>query len=197
MSANIATKENLSDTVILFGSPHKTENTAKLLSCFSVRLPDGPKPYFYYAYKENPSPCYGCGCCKLENKCVNDDLDELMKQLESCKHIIVASPIYNNSYPAPLKAVFDRFQRYYNSKFFIGVEPSYCEKKVIMLMTSGSEYKNKASVLNLLESQIKNSLLLINARICGKFLIDGTDKAPVDFERFDSVAKKAVKALGL
>ena len=40
-----------------------------------------------------------------------------MAKLEDADAVIVATPVYNLSFPAPMKALFDRFQRYYEAHF--------------------------------------------------------------------------------
>lgn len=70
-----------------------------------------------------PKPCIHCGKCETADLCVFDDLDEYNKLLNEAEALVFASPVYNLSVPAPLKALIDRSQRYFSKRFSLGIKP--------------------------------------------------------------------------
>ncbi len=178
--------------VILFGSPHSNGHTKKLLDLFLQSLNFKFETILFDAYKEKISPCMGCDVCKKTNKCVFNDLEKLEKHLEDCDLLVIASPIYNLGFPAPLKAIFDRFQIYYN--YFI-VNKKYRinkNKKTILLLTSG---KKNNDFINRFENQINYTLKYLNTKIYSKVIWDNTDKQPVLKNEVISKIKNLTKNL--
>jgi multimeric flavodoxin WrbA len=97
--------------VVLFSSPHKGGITYKLLNEFLMVF---DKTNFNVdivnIFEENVSPCTDCGSCKNNYGCVLEQNKELFYKFEQADFIIIATPVYLLSMPAPLKALFDRFQ---------------------------------------------------------------------------------------
>ena len=100
--------------LVLFSSPHKDGHTKKLLEAFL----DGLKGEDWQVKsldicKVNIHPCIACGYCQKADGCAFRDLDEFDRDLRACDLLVIATPVYNLSFPAQLKAVIDRFQRYF------------------------------------------------------------------------------------
>ena len=81
------------------------------------------------AYHQKIAPCLGCGFCEHKEGCVNSDFDQIDHLLRTCDYLVVASPVYNLSFPAPLKAIFDRTQRYFSARFVRGERPPIAKHK--------------------------------------------------------------------
>ena len=104
------------------------------------------KPYFidckiveYNTYKLAPAPCTDCRFCEQHAGCANKDLDIFFEDFEDADYIAFFTPVYNNFFPAPLKAVIDRFQRYYSARFKRGAKPPIAKpKRVGVVIVSGS-----------------------------------------------------------
>ncbi len=92
--------------LVLFGSPQSHGHTARLLESFleCFRHHDGWEVEVADLYRLNPHPCTGCKACAKEERCAYPDLDALDKSLRACDLLVVASPVYNFSFPAPVKA---------------------------------------------------------------------------------------------
>lgn len=59
--------------------------------------------------------------------------------LRECDLLVIASPIYNLSFPAPLKAVIDRFQRYFEARFSLGIKPAIAKHRpAVLLLSAGA-----------------------------------------------------------
>ena len=97
-------------TTVLFCSPRKNGYTAEVLSQF-VKNRDDINLIDIYAL--SPAPCTACEKCRTDYKCVNSDMDSVLNDIENSDFLIVATPVYNYSVPAPMKAFLDRLQPLY------------------------------------------------------------------------------------
>ena len=133
--------ENFSNglkVMALMGSPRKSGYTAKLLGTLLREFPKGTDIEIVNLYELSPVPCNACGYCKAVNGCSKKDLEEFFKKFETADVIIFATPIYFMGVPAPLKALIDRFQRYYEARFRRNVKhPIEKRRKAALIVTSG------------------------------------------------------------
>lgn len=117
--------------LILFGSPRKNGFTMQLLRVFLqqwlLQYPD-TKITFFYAYKEAVAPCTACGYCRRQLGCSIDDYEKFDRLYREADFVVVASPIYGLGFPAPLKAVFDRTQQYYEARFAHHLSQDACHE---------------------------------------------------------------------
>lgn len=176
------------DTVLLFGSPHESGTTAEMTDRFTKRL-GLSRIYRLDAFKERILPCDDCGLCRRAPVCSKHDLDELHQKLTTARLIIVATPIYNLSLPAPLKAVFDRFERYFNERFSLGVKkPLAVPKQAVLLLTAGAESTDGEET----EKLVRQAFSVMNAGIFGTVMRNGTDNPEGDRwrEETDALADK-------
>ena len=114
--------------LVLFSSPHKDGHTKKLLEAFL----DGLKGEDWQVKsldicKVNIHPCIACGYCQKADGCAFRDLDEFDRDLRACDLLLIATPVYNLSFPAQLKAVIDRFQRYFEAQICPRYPPGDCD----------------------------------------------------------------------
>ena len=127
--------------LVLFSSPHKDGHTKKLLEAFL----DGLKGKDWQVKsldicKVNIHPCIACGYCQKADGCAFRDLDEFDRDLRACDLLLIATPVYNLSFPAQLKAVIDRF--YANNESLMG------KKKAVFLTAMADEDQKTASGAN-------------------------------------------------
>lgn len=133
---------------ILFGSPHQNGATARLVQAFLKAFPEETEWTMVEAYHQKIAPCLGCGFCEHKEGCVNSDFDQIDHLLRTCDYLVVASPVYNLSFPAPLKAIFDRTQRYFSARFVRGERPPIAKhKKAAMLLTCGADSRDGADII--------------------------------------------------
>lgn len=126
----------------------------------------------YNAYKMNAKPCYGCGYCDKNKACVSRDLDEFMADFEAADYFIVSTPVFNGSVPSPLKAIVDRFQRYYALRFAHGVKPPIDRpKKAALIITAGSKGNGKENI----ENMFKQQFTVLNTTLESVIFVDSTD----------------------
>ena len=128
----------------------------------------------YDVYKLAPAPCTACGYCELHNGCANKDLDIFFEDFEEADYIVFFTPVYNNFFPAPLKAVIDRFQRYYSARFCRGANPPIEKpKKVGVLIASGSNARQNADYM---VNTLKQAFTVLNGEVKARYYIPNTDE---------------------
>jgi len=151
LNADTVPSASLSDykkVLILFGSPHKEGHTKKLLQKHMERLDKDAEIHMVYAYDEQVKPCFGCGFC-AHGLCACGDMYEVYDSLEDCDLLIVASPVYNLSFPAPLKNILDRFQVYWVQRFVNQKKPPIEKHKdAWVLLTCGSDNREGFAIMN-------------------------------------------------
>ncbi len=182
--------QKLFETLVLVGSPHKNGYTLKLLEHILKMLPD-TKISIKNAFEENVLPCIDCSFCKTNQKCMFSDMDEIYDLLEKCDILIVAFPIYNSSLPSPLKSVIDRMQRYYNSKFFLKINPFLKKsKKSLIITTQGSKDERVESILKF---QLNPVLKLLNCYENSWISVKFTDKNNFDIDKYYVKSENKIK----
>ena len=116
--------------------------------------------------------CLACDhCAAEEGACVRkDDMQEVYQKLAACDALLIVSPVYFNSAPAPLKALIDRCQVFFYHK--LTGQP----KKAYVLGFGGARsYETQFTGLLLnLEHVLKN----INAQLEGTLFFPRTDAFP-------------------
>lgn len=175
------------NVVVLFGSPHKNGCTSKMLNTFFKNFPNNINIKTFSAFDMNAKPCIDCGYCKMNNDCVTHDLDDFMKAFEECDIFIIASPVYTFSFPAPLKSILDRFQRYFNARFARNENPPIMKsKQSVLLMTCGSNVDDGFKIST---HQLKRTFTVLNTKLVSSCLWSETD-----FNRDNVPSEELLKA---
>ena len=63
-------------------------------------------------------------------------MDDISKAIEAATRLVFISPVYNRSFPAPMKAVIDRLQCYWAARFVHGLRPPIATPKTAVLFTA-------------------------------------------------------------
>ena len=153
MCATTATNTPCSPkTLILYGSPRKGGSCAKVLAMLKERL-DGDVAVID-SYARNVIPCDDCRGCYTHDGCVKRDMTDIYEVLEQADRLVFVTPVYNRSFPAPLKAIVDRLQCYWAKRFIRGVKPPIEKPKTALLITvCGSDRDDGECLLYQLEPQ--------------------------------------------
>lgn len=199
LSANIAktalinnNQENKPLMLVLFSSPRKNGYTKKLLEAFLIATENKYDIKILDCYKLMPKPCIHCGKCEKADLCVFDDLDEYDALLNEAEALVFASPVYNLSVPAPLKALVDRSQRYFSKRFSLGIKPPIKKhKKAVLLLTCGS---NDESGFEIIERQFSRMFTIINTELFGKVCLAETDRIN-DITEYEKQAHELAKSI--
>ena len=127
-------------------------------------------PAFYF----NSELCTGCKACAKEEGCGYPDLDALDKSLRACDLLVVASPVYNFSFPAPVKAWLDRTQRYFEARFALGKKPPIPKhRQAVLLLARGSQDDDAVEVCT---DQLERAFAVMNTSLSACVLWEGTDR---------------------
>lgn len=150
--------------VVLFGSPRPAGATARLLQEFLCQVDsERVRVVKFDAYKGDYHPCIACGYCQKQEACVFHDLDEFDRELRAADYLVIAAPVYHLGFPAPCKAVMDRWQRYYEAKFVMGLRPPIAKPKTAVFLTAyGSGNAEGARVM---ERQLQFAFTVMNTRL--------------------------------
>lgn len=177
----------------LFASPHPHGNTRILLESFLDAFKDRKDWDVKEVdlYEQPPHPCMGCGFCAKKEACQFSDLDAFDKELRRSDLLVVASPVYNASFPAPMKALLDRTQRYFEARFSLGVRhPVKKRRKAVMLLAMGQE---EDFALEVTAYQLQRAFSVMNTELSGCAVWDGTDRGRQNL----GPAQQKAKALAL
>ena len=162
------------ENFIIYGSPNKNSFTMELL-----RQTEGKNIencYFYNCFESAVKPCDGCGFCKTADGCKFNDLNVFFNNFKEAKRVVLAFPIYNGSFPAPMKALIDRFQQFYNARFYKNMcPPIEGEREVTLIITAGS----KNDILPLITAQLKPLFTICGCKLKKAVMLLGTDQKPL------------------
>ena len=91
------------------------------------------------------------------------------------------------SFPAPLKAVFDRTQIYFVRRFFKGISPPIKkEKEAVLLLTTGSNSKLSRYIIT---EQLNMIFTIINAKLSKVLVVENTDNINVSSDKIGDYIK--------
>lgn len=183
MSAITATNKPLSPerTVVLFGAPHTDGATGTLLNLYLSSC--GGAVTVIDCFKRAVAPCDDCRGCHRVTRCVKRDMDDVYEAVEQADRLVLVAPVYNRSFPAPMKAMLDRFQCYWARRFVHGIRPPIETPKTAVLLTvCGSDREDGAH----LEAQVAPLFTVLHVTETKVLHVGGTDTA-VDW---DAVAEK-------
>lgn len=159
--------------------PRKKQNTEFLLDKFleGVSATEDVKINKVYLGDLNIGHCTGCDYCEKTGYCFQkDDMSELYDEFNSSDGIILASPIFFNNMTSFGKAMVDRCQIYWSSKYVLNKPSIDREKKRfgVLLCTAGApDEKDK-----FLGTEQVASLFFraVNTQLRENFLVANTDK---------------------
>ncbi len=158
------------NTLVLFGAPHKNGVTGQVLDRLLAATTDTIT--VVDAFARAVQPCDDCRGCHAVTRCVKRDMDDVYEAIEQADSVVVLTPVYNRSFPAPLKAMIDRLQCYWARRFVHGMKPPIEKTKTVLLITvCGSDRDDGACV----EYQLAPPLTSLNVTDTKALHIRGTD----------------------
>lgn len=164
--------------VILFGSPRENGCTSRLVSAFCSSLPKDAQVQLIKAYKLDIKPCLSCGKCINEWTCRFDDMDAIINALLECDMLVIASPVYHLTFPAPLKAILDRTQRCFNAHRQGRSPFARKQREAVVLLTAGAPSERG----DVIRQQLRWLLPPLNARLRSFVICPNTDAEGVSNE---------------
>lgn len=114
----------------ILGSPRKKGNVANTLNSILENCKSkGYSTYVINLYDYNIKYCNGCMLCRSKGHCViDDDLNDIAKQIVSSDVIILGAPTYWANVPAIVKNLFDRMVSYAMEDVKGGFPKPLCSK---------------------------------------------------------------------
>lgn len=148
--------------VVLNGSPNREGFTTKVIN-------EHFKDYTeFVAYEFDVKPCDDCKYCNYQTGCKWNDMEVLFDALQSCEHLVIASPLYFGALSSELLRVITRFQTFFSQKYHREL-PLFTIPKTTLIVTAGGDYPNMfegvratMKVLNMLFSVEEYNEILIN-----------------------------------
>lgn len=162
---------NQKKALVIFGSPHKNGFTDSVCNYFTSRITTKYDVKIINAFESNFRPCIDCKKCRELRTCIFKDMDQFDLLFRSSDLIIIASPLYNFSFPAPLKSIIDRFQRYYSEKYYLNSKLP--QKSAILLTTCGRQNNDKW--MQIFKNQTSIFLKSINIDLIHTIYLKNTD----------------------
>lgn len=130
-------------------SPRENGNTSILLEkALEGAKAAGAETELVYLRNLKFSPCIACGGCNTDGGCVlKDDMQQLYDKIINADRLILAAPIFSMGMNALGKAMVDRTQRFWATKYVLqhDVIPdkySRPDRKGFFISVSGSHWKN-------------------------------------------------------
>lgn len=154
-------------TTVIFASPRQTGFTAHVTNAFLSVANDGVETVDIYSVA--PSPCVACGECQKTYKCPRTDLDSVFNKIKNSDRLIFASPVYNYSFPSPMKAFLDRLQPFYEKGI---INPSKT-KRAFLITTCAQSGKYSFDIVR---RQSAMAFSLLGFDFFGEIMIPFTDK---------------------
>ena len=163
----------MKNVLVVYGSPRADSGSAALCRALLEQKPADAVVTEYHAYRLNAKPCLGCGGCDRQVGCVQRDLDVFYRDFEAADIVVFASPVYNGGFPAPLKAILDRFQCYYALRFAHGVRPPIARhRRAALVLTGGCDAAGSEHMVQTLRQQFT----VLNAELVASVTVTGTDR---------------------
>lgn len=181
------------NVVVLFGSPRRNRSTAELLDAFLASLPAEASVKEYHAYEMSVRPCVSCGVCAEKWGCAFEDaMSQIIEAMLDCDVLVIASPVYFLSFPAPLKAIVDRTQRCFAASLQKRSPFEGRQRQVAILLAAGAPSEDGSVI----ERQVHWMAQAINARIAGKVVCPNTDRTGVTEHALEQTRRLAARISG-
>jgi multimeric flavodoxin WrbA len=181
---------------IITGSPRKNGVTTRMARAFCGQWEKAARDnrtMAVNAYEAAVQPCIHCGRCQKTPSCVYDDYAVFDAGFQTSDILVIASPVYGLGFPAPLKAVFDRTQRYFEAKFSPEIPaPDFPPKKALLLTASGSGDPQGPA---LMRAELNLVCKALNALLCGVVSVYDTDSVPPDYDRVEREIARFLSAI--
>ena len=171
------------------GSPHVSGVSARMLhSALEAFRPDKDMIEAVACYDTQISPCSDCGFCKIAPyRCaICDGMEKIYDLIDWSNVIILAFPLYYNSFPAPLKLMVDRTMCLYRRRFLGDVRPEHMKTGIALVSAGAGKSRGEECI----SSQIKMFFDVCCARVEYTAFFDENDAG---FKHDFDTVKKGVR----
>lgn len=113
--------------IVINASPRRSKNTEQIsqyilekIDYMSFQTSDEVTVKYLDLKKMDFIGCIDCGYCQRHRGCsLKDDLQNIYEQFDESYATIIVTPVYFDGTPWKLKALVDRMQAIYNSKYIL------------------------------------------------------------------------------
>ena len=184
----------------IMGGPRRGQSTEKLLDKFleGVKGSQDVEIKKVYVRDLDINHCIGCGYCEKTGKCfMSDDMDMLYKDFDETDAVIIASPIFFNSVTSYTKAMIDRCQIFWSSKYVLKDSSIDRDKKRFGYFLSVAGAPEEHADFNSAKAVIEYLFRSINTKYRGDIFVANTDvkKTWEDQDLMDSTYEKGKEFL--
>lgn len=160
-------------TLIFMASPNEKGNTADMVKVFINNIHGEYK--IINAYNMKIRPCVDCKFCNTEElQCdIEDDMVKIYEDVLGADNIVIVSPVYFGGFPAPMKAILDRFQIFWGYKYYQDKKYSFDKKKGILLSNCGIGLEQMFIGM---EKSFNYLMKSLDGVVVGQVFSKGTDK---------------------
>lgn len=129
----------MSKTLIVNGSPRPRGDTATLIGELKKNLKG--EVVEINAFRSGIAPCVDCRGCQKTAKCVvRDGMDTIYA--DDFDAVVLASPVWYMSLPAPLMGILSRFQPQHSANFLLNKPLDIRPKRGALILTAGGAKNN-------------------------------------------------------
>ena len=173
---------------LLINTSNRKKNCYKILNDIKEN-----NDYIFSLSDKEIKPCNGCSDCKkgLVKYCsINDDMQELYKQMTKYDKIVIATPIHMNFFCGQLKIIIDRLRPH-------SMNPELLKNKKIYLIITWmlSEEENKVAI-NLITKYFESltEFMEFNFKFLG-YLSSGIIEEIDDIEKNNANYKEIIEGI--
>ncbi|KAB3532745.1 flavodoxin family protein [Alkaliphilus pronyensis] len=167
----------------IVGSPRKGMNNDILLENFIKGMKDidtNIEVEKIYAAEVKALPCIACDACTKKLGCIlKDSTNEIYEKYNNSDIIIVTSPLYFNSVSAQLKALIDRNQAIWSSKYALNNSMIDRDKKRLGFVICTAGAKEQPYGLSAITPIMDLFFKSINTEYIGNYFVSNLDEKPV------------------
>jgi multimeric flavodoxin WrbA len=161
----------------LAGSPRRNGNTDLLLAeLLRGASSKGAEVKTIYLNNLKISGCQHCDSCFKEGVCkIQDDMQQIYKELENADVIVLASPVQFFGPPAPVKAMIDRCQSLWAKKYILKIAPLSRERirKGFLISVGAMRMKE---MFDATRGIVKTWFHVLEVEYAGELLFSKTDE---------------------
>ena len=184
---------NNKTVLIVYGSPHSDGPTSRITAAFESALPDGLSAGRFDCFARMPKPCTDCRACRTDIRCAFDDIGDYYSMIENAGALVFCAPVYNLSFPAPMKAVIDRGQVYWSQRFVRGISfddrlEGSTRRPAVLITAAGRDSGE------MLRRQLLPALTVMGARLISHVHYTGADEG-ADIEPALALARSAAAGM--
>ena len=132
-------------------------------------------------------PCLHCDACLKAGQCrIDDDMQQVYRDLREADRIVLAAPIHFLGVPAQTKAMIDRFQAFWALKYVLKLPPlgDKRERKGLFVSVGG---RSEPNVFEPAIAMVKLVFRTLDVAYAGELLFPGIDEKGVVSKNADAL----------